>query len=88
MIYHTTPEPFLARGNGIFATTLTVIHKVYRKLGNLLFAVGEALVKAGDASSRVNDIAMLQAKSDKGLAKTGIKRNQIAHHVFRDLFCS
>ena len=88
MTYHSTSEPFPARGNGILATTLAGVRKAYLALGSLLSAVGEALVKAGEASSRANDIAMLQAKSDEELAKMGIQRDQIAQYVFRDLFYS
>lgn len=36
--------------------------------------------------SRVDQIARLEAKTDEELAEMGINRDQIAYHVFRDLF--
>ena len=39
-----------------------------------------------DARSRRDRIEALQAKSDADLARIGIRRDQIAYHVFRDLF--
>ena len=44
------------------------------------------MMKAAEASSRVHQVEALQAKSDEELARMGIKRDMIAHHVFRDLF--
>lgn len=39
-----------------------------------------------EARSRRDRIEALQAKSDEELARLGIRRDQIAYHVFRDLF--
>ncbi|MDQ2092006.1 hypothetical protein [Marimonas arenosa] len=39
-----------------------------------------------DARSRRDRIAALEAKSDAELARLGLKRDQIAYHVFRDMF--
>jgi len=38
------------------------------------------------AMSRRDKIEALEAKSDAELAKMGIRRDQIAYHVFSDLF--
>lgn len=37
-------------------------------------------------TSRRNQIEALEAKSDAQLARMGIRREDIAYHVFRDLF--
>lgn len=39
-----------------------------------------------DARSRRDRIEALEAKSDAELARLGIRRDEIAYHVFRDLF--
>ena len=52
-----------------------------------VFAHFVALIDAyGEARSRVDQVQRLQAMSDEALAKRGIKRDQIVHHVFRDQF--
>ncbi|WP_306152575.1 hypothetical protein [Roseovarius sp. MMSF_3281] len=38
------------------------------------------------AASRRDKIEALQAKSDAELAELGIKRDEIVHYVYRDLF--
>ncbi|SMO36460.1 DUF1127 domain-containing protein [Paracoccus laeviglucosivorans] len=38
-----------------------------------------------DAQSRRKQVEELQAKSDEQLAKMGLTRDRIVHHVFRDL---
>jgi len=49
-----------------------------------------ALERGFDAQTRVcarrNQIEALEAKTDEELARMGIPRDQIAYHVFRDLF--
>lgn len=39
-----------------------------------------------DTRSRRDQIEALETKSDEELARIGLKRDQIAYHVFRDLF--
>lgn len=61
-----------------------------KKLGNGLSAffesVGKAFVVYAERRSRIQELTRLQEKSDEELAEIGIKREEIAQHVFRDLF--
>ncbi|MGX0879602.1 uncharacterized protein YjiS (DUF1127 family) [Roseovarius sp. MBR-154] len=49
-----------------------------------------ALERGFDSQTRVcarrNQIEALEAKTDDELARMGIRRDQIAYHVFKDLF--
>jgi uncharacterized protein YjiS (DUF1127 family) len=47
-------------------------------------AVLNALMAIGETSGRMRQIDALQRKSDEELAKMGLKREEIVHHVFRD----
>ena len=55
-------------------------------IGAFFAAIGNAMIAASSNSSRLNKVEMLNAKSDAELAKMGIKRDDIVHHVFRDLY--
>lgn len=50
----------------------------------------EALARGAERSARIQSrrarIEALEAKSDAELARLGIRRDEIAYHVFRDLF--
>jgi len=46
--------------------------------------VGELLMAFSEAQSRSHQIQRLQAMSDEALAKRGLSRDRIVHHVFRD----
>lgn len=49
-------------------------------------ALGRGLVAIMESNSRVRRAEALHAMSDAQLAQLGIKRDEIAHHVFRDLY--
>ncbi|MCW8842627.1 MAG: hypothetical protein OQK00_04345 [Rhodobacteraceae bacterium] len=49
-------------------------------------ALGNALVRLGEANSRTKQVAYLQSLSDEDLAKRGITRDEIAHYVFKDVY--
>ena len=49
-------------------------------------AFGNALVATSGNNARLQKVERLQAKSDAELKEIGIKREDIVHHVFRDLY--
>lgn len=51
-------------------------------------AVGHAIELNSTAHIRIARVERLQAKTDAELATLGIKRDQIVHHVFSDLYYS
>ena len=47
-------------------------------------AFWNGVIALGEASARSREIEALQALSDEELAKMGLDRTRIVHHVFRD----
>ena len=58
--------------------------------GNILKSVGAAIsryfVASMEAASRSTQIQALQSMSDRQLADIGLKREDIARHVYSDMF--
>ena len=55
-------------------------------LGRLLKRMARAIDTQATTMSRRAQIEALEAKTDAELAEMGLKRDQIAYHVFHDLF--
>ena len=55
-------------------------------LTGLFRAIGTAMVTLTETNSRVRRAQALQALSDAELAEKGLKREDIARHVFGDMF--
>ena len=53
-----------------------------------LATLGQVVEINSTAHIRLARVERLQAKTDAELATLGIKRDQIVHHVFKDLFYS
>lgn len=49
-------------------------------------ALMRGLDRHAAVTSRRNRIEALEAKSDEELARMGLRRDEIAYHVFKDLF--
>lgn len=49
-------------------------------------ALGNALIRLGEANSRVKQAEFLQSLSDEQLAARGLTRDEIARHVFKDVY--
>jgi hypothetical protein len=58
----------------------------FAAIGAFFAAIGNAMIAASSNSARLQKVEMLNAKSDAELAEMGIKRDDIVHHVFRDLY--
>lgn len=90
MTYQDTSEQFAARiparGQVNSTTPFLSARGAWAALVRLATAFGDALVRSAEASSRIHQIEALQAKSDAELAKMGLKRDEIVHYVFKDLF--
>ena len=46
----------------------------------------EGLARIAESNHRLKEIERLSAMSDADLARRGLKREEIARHVFRDVF--
>jgi len=52
----------------------------------LMASIVRGMTSYAEKRSRRDVIDALEAKSDAELAKMGIRRDEIAYHVFRDLY--
>jgi hypothetical protein len=86
MTFQNTSEPFSSRGPVTTTAPFTFVRRVGAAIAGFANSVFDAFVKAAECSARSQQIEALHAKSDAELAKMGIKRDNIAQHVFRDLF--
>ena len=55
-------------------------------VAGFLEATYSFLASIGAANHRVQEVERLQALSDSKLAEMGLQRQDIARHVFRDMF--
>lgn len=56
------------------------------RLGQIWAAIASGVTAYGEARSRSAEFQTLDRKSDKELAEMGLKREDIARHVYRDMF--
>ena len=72
------------------ATLTTNITLAPSKFRGWLASFGASLVTGFEAhaykASRRDQIDTLEAKTDAELARMGLRRDQIIHHVYRDLY--
>ncbi|WP_299970618.1 hypothetical protein [uncultured Roseobacter sp.] len=64
----------------------SVFHGFLAGLRGFLSSVGTALIVSSSYNARAERVQALQAKTDEELAALNIKRDEIVHHVFRDLY--
>ena len=88
MTYPTTSENFAARttARGMSTALVMAARTGLSHLSTFLKSIGESFLRAGEASSRIHRVEALRAKTDAELAAIGIKRDDIVHHVFKDLY--
>ena len=67
-------------------TTNTRIAPASRGFGGFFSWFGTKMVELGEANSRVRRAERLNAMNDAELAELGLKREDIARHVFGDLY--
>ncbi len=63
-----------------------ITHGIFGAVRGFLASVMKAMIISSSYSSRVDKVHALQAKSDEELAAMNIKRDQIVHIVFHDLY--
>lgn len=81
MAYHDTLSPAQVLNKEITAT-----RKFVSFIGRIFASFGHSMTMAAEARARFETFSALQGKSDEELAKLGLKRDQIARHVFSDLY--
>lgn len=90
MTYQSASEHYAAqipaRGMSITSAPFLSARNVLAQLAETFKAIGSSLVRASEASSRIHHVQALQAMSDSELSDRGIKREDIVHHVFKDLY--
>ena len=55
------------------------------RIGGFFAGLAQAVFTARAAEARVHEMERLMAKSDAELAELGLRREDIARHVFRDI---
>jgi len=84
MAHSTLSAP--TRG-AIFITTVTTgIAPFGNAIAGFLVSLSRAMIINSTAQQRLEQVERLQAKTDAELAAMDMKREDIVHHVFRDLF--
>lgn len=63
-----------------------LLRGVFRKFSSLFSLIGAGLVFYMEQSSRLAEFNRLSEMTDDELAKRGVSRDNIVHHVFRDRF--
>lgn len=59
---------------------------LFQKCAQAIAGFGKLLTSAYAMDHRYDEVLRLQAKSDAELAAMGLKRENIALHVFRDMY--
>lgn len=67
-------------------TNRAVIGQTANPLARVFGRIGAALVAMSMANGRMRQVEALNALGDEALARRGIKRAEIVHHVFRDVY--
>lgn len=70
----------------VFSSELTTTRNFLSRIGTFFSTVGTAMVNSSSGQARLDRVNALGAKSDAELAEMGIKRDEIVHYVFRDVF--
>lgn len=90
MTYQTASETFAARiparGMSITSAPFMTAQSGLTQLLSMFKSIGASIAHATEASSRISRVEQLRAKSDRELADMGIERDDIVHHVFKDLY--
>ena len=58
---------------------------ILTRIGGFFAGLAQAVLTARAAEARVHEMERLAAKSDADLAALGLRREDIARHVFRDI---
>ncbi|RLJ41536.1 hypothetical protein BCF46_2495 [Litoreibacter meonggei] len=58
----------------------------YDRVGDFFMSLLKAMDLAGSANARFREMEHLNTRSDAQLEKMGLRREEIAQHVFRDIY--
>ncbi|MDF3414174.1 hypothetical protein HKX54_06880 [Sulfitobacter sp. M57] len=72
--------------SAVLNNEITATRNFFIRLGLKIENVVNKMAMSSTGQRRVDQVHMLQAKSDAELDKMGIKRDDIVHFVFRDLY--
>ncbi|XDA99387.1 DUF1127 domain-containing protein [Sulfitobacter sp. LCG007] len=68
------------------ANSAAVTGNPFGVLRRIFASIGRGIMVVAESNSRLREVQALQAKSDDDLARLGIKRDEIVHRVFSDLY--
>jgi len=61
-------------------------HSFFERVGDFFMSLFNSIDLAASANARIAQMEKLNAKSDEDLQKMGLRREDIARHVFRDIY--
>ena len=61
-------------------------HSFLERIGDFFTSLFNSIDLAASANVRIAQMEKLNAKSDEDLMKMGLRREDIARHVFRDVY--
>ncbi len=70
----------------VLSKEITATRNFFAGVGRFFANLGESMTLASTGRQRMAIVERLQAKSDAELADMGIKRDEIVHVVFKDLY--
>ncbi|MFG6562771.1 hypothetical protein ACGYLI_01005 [Sulfitobacter sp. 1A13421] len=80
MTYQSTAHPAHS------VSPLEGLRRAGAGLRGFFAGIGHGIMMGSTAQRRFEQVQSLQAKSDEDLSAMGIKRDDIVHHVFKDLY--
>ena len=61
-------------------------HSFFERVGDFFMSLFNSIDLAASANARIAQMEKLNAKSDEDLTKMGLRREDIARYVFRDIY--
>ncbi|WP_298261987.1 DUF1127 domain-containing protein [uncultured Litoreibacter sp.] len=58
----------------------------FDRIGDFLVSLFNSIDLAASANTRIAEMEKLNAKTDEQLSEMGLRRQDIARHVFRDIY--
>ncbi|KIN76510.1 hypothetical protein [Sulfitobacter mediterraneus] len=70
----------------VLGREITMTRNLLDAIANSFFKFGRAIMTNSAGQRRIDRVERLRAKSDAELAELNIKRDDIVHYVFKDIY--
>jgi hypothetical protein len=72
--------------SAVMSREITATRNFFQAIGTFFAQLGSSMTLAASAEQRFQQVQRLQAKSDAELAAMNLRRDDIVHAVFKDLY--